>query len=199
MAWSPRTSSYHRIHAILDQLISTAHDKENMDEHLKLVELLETDRHLLVGAKALAAYIKQRFSEDTDYVVGHRTFQKVRKWLKQQRLAHEDNGEAIQVGVLGIDIIDARHHPVLQEILKRENGIPSPEALAATKYIAIVSATRGPQKRHFDIGDFIGLVTLDGFDVERFLEYLVGNYAEQRPHAREVIDRIQKGESPITI
>ena len=169
-----------------------------MDEHLKLVAIIEADRHVIVGAKALAAYMKQRFTEDTDYVVGHKTMQKVRQWLKRETVAHEDSGETIRVPELGIDIIDAAHNPVLKEILKRDSGIPSPEALAASKYIAVVSGTRGQQKTHFDIGDFIGLVNLDGFQVERFLEYLVDRYEEQRPHARELIGRIKRGDSPIT-
>ena len=64
--------------------------------------------------------------------------------------------------------------------------------------VAVVSGTRGQQKTHFDIGDFIGLVNLDGFEVERFLEYLVDRYEEQRPHAQEVIDQIKRGDSQIT-
>ena len=179
--------------------MTAAHEKEKMDEHLKLVEMIESDRHLLVGAKALAAYVEQRFTDDTDYVVGRGSFQKVRGWLKRQNIEHEDSGEAIRSKALGIDVIDASNNPVLQEILKRENGIPSPEALAATKYITIVSGTRGQRKVHQDISDLIGLVTLDAFDVEIFLGYLVERYEEQRQHARDLIDRIKRGESPITI
>ena len=198
MARAQETSSYQRIQAIVDGRISAANERGKMDEHLKLVAVIEADRHLIVGAKALAAYMKQRFTEDTDYVVGHQTFQKVRRWLRQEKVPHEDSGETIRVPKLGIDVIDASHNPVLKEILKRDSGIPSPEALAATKYVAVVSGTRGQQKTHFDIGDFIGLVNLDGFEVERFLEYLVDRYEEQRPPAQEVIDQIKRGDSPIT-
>jgi len=199
MAPTPETSSYQRIDALVNGLVSAANEKEKMDERLKLVELLEKDRHLIVGAKALATYLKPRFTEDTDYIVGHGSFQKVRRWLSRENIPHQDDGEAIRVAALGLDIVDASNNPVLAEILKRENGVPSPEALAASKYIAMVSGTREPQKVHFDIGDFIGLVSLDGFEVERFLEYLVDRYEEQRPHAQELIDKIKKGESPITI
>ncbi len=199
MVWLPETSSYQRIHAVLDGLVSAARKKEKMDEHLKLVGLIEADRHLLVGAKALAVYIEQRFTKDTDYVVGHRTYQKVRKWLKKEDVVHDDSGETIRAEVLGLDIIDASHNPVLTEILKRESGIPSPEALAATKYIAIVSGTRERRKVYQDIADLVGLVTLDGFDVGKLLGYLVDRYEEQRTRVQALIDKIQRGESPIVI
>ena len=42
-------------------------------------------------------------------------------------------------------------------------------------------------------------VTLEEFDVEGFLGYLVHRYEEQRSHARGLIDRIRRGESPISI
>jgi hypothetical protein len=191
------SSAYHRIHAVIDGLISASNEKQKMAEHLELVALIESDRHLLVGAKALAAYLKQRFTEDTDYVVGHSSFQRVRKWMKKRSIPHEDTGEAIRSEKLGIDVIDAANNPVLLEILKRESGLPSPEALAATKYLAIVSGTREPQRVHFDIGDFMGLVGLEGFDVAKLLGFLVDRYEQQRPHVRDLIAKIKAGESRI--
>ena len=66
MASTPDTSAYQRIHAIVNRRMAAAREKEQTDEHLRLVELIESDRHLLVGAKALAAHIEQRFTDDTD-------------------------------------------------------------------------------------------------------------------------------------
>jgi len=196
---SSNTSTYDQMNAIIQGIESAAAEREQMDEHVKLVALIESGRHLLVGAKALAKYLEPRFTKDADYLAEHRLFQKVRKWLRQENIEHEDHGGIVQSKVLGIDVINADSHPVLKEILKRESGVPSPEALAATKYIAIVSGTRGQQKLHLDISDFIGLVNLDGFDVEKFLGYLVDRYEEQRPHAQELVDKIKRGEAPITI
>lgn len=199
MSAGPEASSYDRIHQIIDGLIAAADAKENMDEHRKLVEMIEADRHLLVGAKAMAAYVKQRFTHDTDYVVGKRMFRRIHRWLDQQRIPYQHSGETLRAETIGIDVIDASNHPVLEEILKRESGVPSPEALAATKDIAIVSGTRGQRQIHFDIGDLVGLVTLEGFDERKFLQYLVDRYEERRAHARELIEKIRRGDSPITI
>jgi len=173
--------------------------KRNMPQHAELVAVIEADRHLLVGARAMAVYVEQRFTEDTDYLVGHKTFQKVRRWFKKQGVEHEDTGEAIRSAVLGLDIIDASNNPVLIEILEHETGVPSPEGLATTKYVAMVSGTREQWKLHHDIADFIRLVGLEGFDVAKFLGYLVDRYAEQRAHAEELIDQIHRGEGPIVI
>ena len=173
--------------------------KRNTPQHAELVGLIEADRHLLVGARAMAVYVEQRFTEDTDYLVGHKTFQKIRRWFKQQGVEHEDTGKAIRSTTLGLDIIDASNNPVLVEILKRENGVPSREALAVSKYVAMVSGTRQQWKLHHDIADFIRLVGLESFDVGRFLGYLVERYEEQRAHAEELIGKILRGEGPIVI
>jgi hypothetical protein len=185
--------------AIIDRLILAVREREQLEEHQKLITLIESDRHLLIDTKALSRYLKPRFTEDTDYLVGHNMFLKVRKWFQENKIQHQDLGEAIQSKAVGIDVIDSGTNPVLKEILKHETGVPSPEALAATKYISIVSETRDRQKMHFDIGDFMGLVCLDGFDMKRFLGFLVDRYEEQRGHAEEIIDKIKKGEFPIEI
>jgi hypothetical protein len=199
MGRTSRTSTYDQVNAIVEKVVAAAAERERMPEHVKLVEIIESERHLLVGARALAVHIEQRFTKDTDYVVGNRVFQKVRRWLQREEIPHDDLGGALLCKSLGIDVINAGSNPVLKEILKHETGTGSPEALAATKYVAIVSGTRGQQKLHFDIGDLIGLATLGEFDVEKFLGYLVERYEERRPHARELIDKIKRGEGPIAI
>jgi hypothetical protein len=199
MAPSSRVSTYDRINAMVKQLQAAVSEREQMDEHSKVVGLIESGKHVLAGAKALATYLEPRFTADMDYVVEGRTFEKVRKWLVQEHVPHEDLGGAIRAQTIGLDIINGDGHPVLKEILKRERGIPSPEALAATKYVSIVSGTRGQQKLYLDISDFVGLVTLSGFGVEKFVGYLVDRFEEQRPHARELIEKIKSGEGPITI
>lgn len=199
MSSTSNTSTFDRVHGIIEKLESAALEKLDMEKHREFVALIESDRHVLVGAKALATYVEQRFTKDTDYVVGHTVFLRARKWLKEQNVEHNDHGQVIQSEEIGIDIIDAGSNPVLQEILRQESGIPTPEALAATKYIAIVSGTRSQRKLHLDISDFIGLVTLENFDVKKFVAYLVDRYEEQRSQARDLIDRIHRGDSPITI
>ncbi|GMU21039.1 MAG: hypothetical protein AMXMBFR13_11340 [Phycisphaerae bacterium] len=77
-------STYDRIHAVVDSLLVATAEKQQMNEHRQLVTMIEARRHLLVGAKALTAYMEQRFTKDTDYVVGRRDFARIRKWFKEQ-------------------------------------------------------------------------------------------------------------------
>ncbi|MBN1491479.1 MAG: hypothetical protein JXA69_16325 [Phycisphaerae bacterium] len=192
------STAYERIQSIIEGRWAAARRAKQTPEYQQLVHLIESDRYLVLGAKAMAAYVRQRFVESTEYLVGHRAFGRIRKWLADAGVPFDDEGEAIRVEQLGIDVIDAANNPVLKEMLNRETGVPSVEALAASKYVAIVSGTRGAQRVHFDIGDFIGLVCLDSFDVGKFLGCLVDRYAEQRSHASEIIARIRRGDAPIT-
>lgn len=190
-------STYDRVHALVDRLVAAAAEKELSPQHKQLVALIESERHLLIGAKALATHMEQRFTQDTDYLVSRRSFDRVRKWLREQKVDHRDEGDALLIGPLAIDVIDADAHPVPKEVLKHETGIPSSEALAAMKYAAIVSETRDQRKRYSDISDLVGLVTLSKFDVGRFLAFLVERFEEQRPQAGELVERIRRGERGI--
>ncbi len=193
------TSTYEVIHAIVDRAVFKATEKQMSPQHQQLIAIIESGRHLLIGAKALAAHMEQRFTKDTDYLVGRRVFQRVRKWLIEQGIEFKDGGEAVLIEPLAIDVLDANNHPVLKEILKKETGIPSIEALAVMKYVAILGMTRSPQKRYQDISDFVGLVSLERFRADAFLAYLVDRYEEQRPQAAEVIEKIKRGERHIVI
>ena len=198
MASNPTASTYDRVHAVIDRMVRAAEQKTRMDKHRELVALIEADRHLLIGAKAVAAHIEQRFTKDTDYMVDRKQFQQVRKWLTEQGIEFQDGGPVLRCEALGIDVVNASSHPVLKEILQHETGLPSPEALAAAKYVSIVSGTREPRRAIQDASDFVGLVTLGQFQDARFLGYLVDRFEEQRPHAVELLARIRRGETPLT-
>ena len=198
MVSNPTTSTYDRVHAIIDPMVQAAEQKTRMDKHRELVALIEADRHLLIGAKAMAVHIEQRFTKDTDYTVDRKRFQQVRKWLTEQGIEFQDVGPALRCETLGIDLVNASSRPVLKEILRHETGLPSPEALAAAKYVSIVSGTREPRRAIQDASDFVGLVTLGQFQDARFLGYLVNRFEEQRPHAVELLARIRRGETPLT-
>jgi 6-phosphogluconate dehydrogenase len=198
MVSNPTVSTYDRVHAIIDPMVRAAEQKTRMGKHRELVALIEADRHLLIGAKAMAAHIEQRFTKDTDYMVDRKQFQHVRKWLTEQGIKFEDVGPALRCESLGIDVVNASSHSVRKEILRQETGLPSPEALAAAKYVSIVSGTREPRRAIQDASDFVGLVTLEQFQDARFLGYLVDRFEEQRPHAVELLARIRRGETPLT-
>lgn len=181
----------------MDRLVAAAAEKELSPQHRQLVALIESERHLLIGAKALATHMEQRFTQDTDYLVSRRGFERVRKWLTDQQIDHRDEGDALLIRALAIDVVDADWHPVLKEVLKHETGIPSSEALAALKYAAIVNKSRDQRKRHSDISDLVGLVTLPKFDVARFLAFLVERCEQQGPQLGELVERIRRGERGI--
>ncbi len=166
----------------------------------ELIRLIESRRHLLIGAQALIRYTEPRFTADTDYAVGMQMFRRVRKWFKdrQAEIEYKDEGEAIRSPTLAIDVLNAAHNPVLLTVLKAETGLPSPEGLAAYKYVAMVSPARGRERRLRDAADFTALVLCEGFESEKFLAYMVGPYAEQRETIVQLICDLEE-DRPIEI
>ena len=166
---------YEQIDAFIEKLVMAAAEKESLPERQELEAIIRDGGGLLIEAKALALYVKPRFSEDTDYLVDGRTFQRVRAWFRdhRDRIDYDDGGEAIACEPLGIDVVDARNHPVLLEIARRESVVPSAEALAAMKYCSAINPAR--KRRDQDAVDFRSLVKLPGFDDAKCLGYFVDN------------------------
>lgn len=186
--------TYDDVDAFLNGLIMAAAQKENQPQRKELEDLIRASGGLLIGAKALAHYLKPRFTEDTDYLVDGKTFQKVRKWFesRQDVIAYNDLKEAICCDALAIDIIDARHHPVLLEVIRRESVVPSPEALAVVKYCAIINPLRA--RRDQDAVDFRSLVMLDGFDTVKCIGFFADQAESLREEVKAAIDRIRHGD-----
>ncbi|MCB9849796.1 MAG: hypothetical protein H6817_03745 [Phycisphaerales bacterium] len=168
-----------------------------MPERNELVELIESGKHVLIGAKALAHYTKPRFTEDTDYLVSGQTFVRIRKWAKDHQAEHDNLGAALRFPGFALDVLDARSNEVLKEILNHERAIPSPEALAAAKYVSMINIERA-QRRLQDVSDFAQLVMLEVFDAEKLRTFLVAPYADQWPQVQKLIEDIKAGR-PITI
>jgi len=185
------------VDGMVDELSNEVARRERLPERRELLGLIESDRHVLIGAKALALYTEPRFTEDSDYVVAGRTFQRIRKWVREKGIPVEDLGLVLRLQSLAVDVIDGRSNAVLKEILKRESPKPSPEALAAAKYISFVNQQRGPRRLQ-DVADFGKLVTLPQFGSEKLKSYLVAEYAAQWPEVSKLIEDIRSGR-PITI
>ena len=166
----------------------------------ELIRLIESGRHLLIGAQALIQYTQPRFTADTDYAVGTKLFQRVRKWFRDNadQVAFCDEGEAIRSESLAVDVLNTVHNPVLAEVLKAETGLASREGLAACKYVAMVSPARGRERRLRDVADFAALVLCEGFDSAKLLAYMVGPYAEQRETIERLIRDLEE-DRPIQI
>lgn len=182
---------------MVERLHVAREEKERMPQRKELVELIESGKHVLIGAKALAYHTKPRFTEDTDYLVSGQTFTRIRKWAKQHHLEPDELGAVLRFSSLALDVLDARTNDVFKEILKRERSVPSPEALAAAKYVSIVNPDRA-QRRLQNASDFAELVMLKDFDVQELRGYLVGPYAEQWGDVEKLIGDIKAGR-PITI
>ena len=191
--------TYDDVDAFINRLLMAAAEKERLPERQELESLIRSAGGLLIGAKALAHYVKPRFTEDTDYLVDGKTFRQVRRWFRdrQDRIEYEEGGEAISCENLGIDVIDARNHPVLTEVVRRESVVPCPEALAAIKYCSIVNPLRG--RKDQDAVDFRSLAKLDSFDVQKCLSFFVDRFEALRPEIQEAVDKIRRGEPGITI
>jgi len=166
----------------------------------ELIDLIESGRHLVIGAAALARYVRPRFTDDVDYAVGLALFRRVRKWFKDHAdiTPYVDEGEALRCQALGVDVINAAANEVLRFVLKAERGLPSPEGLAACKYAAMTSPTRGRAERLQDAADLAKLVALSDFDTGRLLSFLVGPYEPDRPRVRRLISDLRAGR-PIRI
>ena len=194
MVPAEESSSYHQVSALIERLRIVMPD-EDARLRQELVALIESGRHLLIGAKALMRYTRPRFTEDTDYAVGLQMFRRVRKWFRDHGhcVSYDDVGEEIRSKSLAVDVINAHNNPVLLHVLQSETGLPSAEGLAAYKYVAMTSPTRARAERIQDFADFSKLVLLGDFDAARFLGYMVGSYEEQRSEIEQLIDDIKAG------
>lgn len=161
----------------------------------ELIDLIESERHLLIGAQALIHYTPPRFTDDTDFLVGPRSFSRIRKWLKDHAdaVSFEDEGEAIRSETLAVDVVNAKLNPVLAALLKAETGVPSAEGLAACKYVAMTNVSRGRSARLQDAADFSKLVLRDGFDRKKLLGFMVDRYADQHTTIEKLIDDLATG------
>jgi hypothetical protein len=171
--------------------------KETMPGRQELIEIIEGGRHVLIGAKALAYHTQPRFTEDSDYLVGAQVFTRIRKWIREENVEHQDLGMVIRFLSLGVDVIDARSNEVLKEILNRRQSPASAEALAAAKYVSFINPVRGP-RRIQDVADYAQLVTLPNFNLDEFRTFFVGVYQNQWPEAEKLVADIKAGR-PITI
>jgi hypothetical protein len=191
--------SYEQVDAFIERLVMAAAEKESLSERRELDAIIRQEGGLLIGAKALARYVKPRFTEDTDYLLSGKTFQKVRAWFAEHKdhISYEDGGEAITCEALGIDVVDARNHPVLLEVSRRESVVPSPEALAAMKYCSAINPAR--TRRDQDAVDFRSLVKLPGFDDAKCLSYFVDRFESLRDEVAAAIDKIRKGDPGVAI
>lgn len=188
------SSAYERISTLIEGLRPEM-SEEDTRNRVALIALIESERHLLIGAKALIQYTQPRFTDDTDYAVGMQAFRRVRKWFKDRagEVTYVDEGEAIRSQSLAVDVLNAAHHPVLLEVLKAETGLPSPEGLAAFKYAAMVSPARGRSDRIQDAADFSKLVLRGDFDVDKLLRFMVGAFEPLREEVRQLIDDLENG------
>ena len=183
-------SSYARIAEL------TAGLEQPLDEHSQrlreeLIALVESGRHIVLGAQATMFYTKPRYTADIDYAVGGQDFAKVRRWFEESGVAHEFNGEALECPALRVDVIDASRNAVIEAVLARESGIPSLEAVAALKYVAAISPTRAYERKQQDAADLVALVLRPGFDDQAFLQLMVGPYAAEVERARTVLADIK--------
>ncbi|HUU84497.1 MAG TPA: hypothetical protein VM243_13435 [Phycisphaerae bacterium] len=156
-----------------------------------LIALIESGRHIVLGAQATMFYTRPRYTADTDYAVGGEDFVKIRKWFEGSGVAYEFNGEAIECPGLRVDVIDGSRNAVIEQVLDRESGIPSLEAVAALKYVAAISPTRAYERKQQDAADLAALVLRPGFDERAFLALFVGPYQAEAERAAGVVADIR--------
>lgn len=165
----------------------------------ELVAMIESDRHIILGARATMFYTKPRYTADTDYAVGPKQYAKILRWLGQAGVSFASQGESILCSELRVDIFDATHNAVIQEVLKQQQkGVPSLEAVAALKYVAAISPTRTYERKQQDAADLIALILRPEFDDASFLQHLIGPYADDLGKAEQLLADV-KAHRPIVL
>lgn len=157
----------------------------------ELVAMIESDRHIIVGARATMFYTRPRYTADIDYAVGRKQYGKIIRWLGQAGVSFTSEGEAILCSELRVDVIDASRNEVIQEVLEQQRGVPSLEAVAALKYVAAISPTRSYERKQQDAADLTALVLCPEFDEGAFVRFLVGPYADEVEKAKGILADIK--------
>ncbi|MBI2059859.1 MAG: hypothetical protein HYT87_08825 [Nitrospirae bacterium] len=164
----------------------------------RLLSLVTKGKRLMVGATAMQQYVEIRPTADLDYLVDDRIFANVEAFLGTEKIpyAADKQKSAFVVRILNVDVIRASSHPVLEAVLKVEGSakyttMPSPEALAALKYVALVSPTRPTRKKRQDRLDFGLLAQHPDFSLATFRRWLDGRLS---PAKVEAAVRIVRGE-----
>lgn len=145
----------------------------------RLLSLVTKGKRLMVGATAMQQYVEVRPTADLDYLVDDRIFTNVEFFLDTESIPHavDHVKSAFVIRILSVDVIRASSHPVLQAVLKEEGStkhttMPSPEALAALKYVSLVSPTRPAKKKKQDRLDFEMLAADPEFSTDSLRKWL---------------------------
>ena len=185
-----KSSSYDRI-AELTAALEQPLDDQSQHLQDRLIQLIESGPHIVVGARATMFHTRPRYTADVDYAVGRAEFARIREWLDEAGLHYEFNGEAVECKALRVDIIDGSRNAVINAVLEAKSGIPSLEAVAALKYVAATSPTRPYERKQQDAADLTALVLKPGFDDDAFAALFVGPYQAEVDRARAVLADIK--------
>lgn len=168
----------------------------------KLVfSIIKSGEYLLVGSQAAKAYTDPHYTEDADFLVEGRTFNRALEWLKDNQVEYERFDEAfVEIPSLRVDLINADCNPLTKAVLyempsSEYDGfrIPCIEGLAILKYLA----TKGSHISRLQIYQsawFIMLIT-EGCDTSRIKSAFRKYMPSEAPVVEKIIDKIEKGES----
>lgn len=147
----------------------------------RLLSLVTKGKRLMVGATAMQQYVEVRPTADLDYLVDDWVFANVEAFLNSEGIPHamDRMRSALVVRILSVDVIRASSHPVLKAVLEQEGSerhtsMPPLEALAALKYVSMISPTRPSLKKEQDRLDLKALVQDPEFSIDSFRKWLDG-------------------------
>jgi hypothetical protein len=148
----------------------------NLITPLEVIRILNAARvkFMLLGAHGLGGWTREpRATKDVDVLVAARGHKKAVQALLEAfpHMQAEDNEVVTrfrdsETGTVIIDVVKP-NQPLYRDALKhthpvksggQEYLIPSLEMALAMKFSAMISLTRGDDKKHFDAGDFIRMV-----------------------------------------
>ncbi len=148
----------------------------NLITPLEVIRVLNAAkvRFMLLGAHGLGGWTGEpRATKDIDVLVAARDHKKAARVLLEAfpQLQSEDHQVVTRLrdpetGAILIDVMKPNqplYHDALKHTHSVESGgqkylVPSLEMALAMKFSAMISLTRGDDKKHFDAGDFIRIV-----------------------------------------
>ncbi len=165
-------------------------------------------RWTLVGAGAYSVLVEPRATEDFDFVVEADKLASVLDALRARfgKLDTTDVGAAVRVKDPPLDLIRSSTHALFAVALDRTRvvggwRVPSPEVFVALKFLAAVSAWRGPDRKAQDVADLIRVYLHYGrarLDMRLIARLAAQVYPGAQRELRELLRRVDAGE-PIVI
>jgi hypothetical protein len=164
-------------------------------------------RWALVGAGAYSILVEPRATEDFNFVIEAEKLPAVLEALAARfgRLDITDVGAAVRIKRPALDLIRSSTHALFTAALERAQTvdrwhIPTPEVFIALKFLAAVSAWRGPDRKAQDVADLVRVYLHYGrarLDMKALAELASRVYPGAERELADLLRRVDAGDKII--